>query len=513
MPQNVIISDLTLEQAKYHSKLYRDDGANTQIVDEGGGRYSVVVTFPPDWEPFEGEGEEPASGSDEPVETAPGGTASTPVQTRVPFATLPGPVAGLFWPVITSQALALVVSHKTSGGQIVGGASRLFLADRLGGSRYHVGVDLFCSEGDEVVSMADGEIVAFFRFYTRQTTGEETYALLVDHGDLVVNYGEVKADSPRRYGWRVGDRVRAGQKIARVSGTAMIHFETYTGETRITHKWMQNQANPPAVLRDPTKLLIDLAVGGRRLVPGGVALLASPGYDGLLPASAGWRRRFGGRRWRYDERGVYTEDLGNGPWRTEGEPETCRAMYRLYGPRILAAAARHGVNPALIMMTIATEAAFARDDGFTGPKTFRWEGHVENTDVSPVFRGSYSAGPMQCLATTVRDMLKRHGTRYGLDRYDAFEVAPAIRTRPNPAPASHPLYDAETSIEIGAGEIRMRWSTTGDDPMLVAAAYNAGGIYPSRHSAWGMRAYDDHLDRAARWYGDACAVLSEEGLL
>jgi peptidoglycan L-alanyl-D-glutamate endopeptidase CwlK len=50
----------------------------------------------------------------------------------------------------------------------------------------------------------------------------------------------------------------------------------------------------------------------------------------------------------------------------------------------------------------------------------------------------------------------------------------------------------------------------GDDPILVSAAYNAGGVYKSSKNPWCLRAYGDHLDRAARWYGDACAVLKEK---
>ena len=34
------------------------------------------------------------------------------------------------------------------------------------------------------------------------------------------------------------------------------------------------------------------------------------------------------------------------------------------------------------------ETHFAASDNFTGPKTFRWEAHVSNEDVSPPFRGA-----------------------------------------------------------------------------------------------------------------------------
>ena len=157
-------------------------------------------------------------------------------------------------------------------------------------------------------------------------------------------------------------------------------------------------------------------------------------------------------------------------------------------------------------MTIATEAAYWRPVGFTGPRTFYWEAAVWNRDVTPNFQGDYSAGPMQTLATTARWIIRAQNLPY-----NPFQVAPAYRQRPPSAPAAHPLYDADTNITIGTAEIKQRWGASGDDPILVAACFNAGGVYESSANAWHLRTTNDHLDRAARWYGDACAVLAEHG--
>lgn len=513
MPENLVIRGLTEQDAKLYAKLYKDIGADVKIVTMDGA-YAVIVTYAstwtePEWEDS-GEEDQPETG-DHPIEGPANGTPSDPVQTEVPFATYSGSYAGLYWPVITASANALVISQRTAGGQLIGREGRRFLADRSNGKRYHVGVDLFCSDGEEVVACADGKVAAFFKFY-KTSTGEQSYALLVDHGELVINYGEVKADSPTRYGWSVGGNVTAGQKIARVSSTNMIHFEAYSAKTTTSSRWMKNEPHPPASLRDPTQFLVKLAVSGKQLKLGGVPSQPQIAFSGPLPATAGWHKRFAGQRWRYDGRGVYTDAGGAEPLRTPGDPVTCREILKIYGTDIFTYAAKHGVNPALIIMTIATESAFANDDGFTGPRTFRWEAHVENNDVTPSFLGSYSAGPMQTLATTVRYMLREYGTKFDLGAYNE-TVAPAIKPKPNPAPATHPLYNAPASIELGVAEIRMRWTTTRDDPILVAAAYNAGGIYEAIHSPWGMRAYDNHLDRAAAWYGDACAALSEIGII
>jgi len=70
---------------------------------------------------------------------------------------------------------------------------------------------------------------------------------------------------------------------------------------------------------------------------------------------------------------------------------------------------------------------------------------------------------------------------------------------------------SEKSIPIGAAVIKQRWAKTGDDPILAAAAFNAGGLYNTNANPWHLRTTGDPLDRAARWYGDACAVLKEVG--
>src|SRR5690606_33497523 len=121
--------------------------------------------------------------------------------------------------------------------------------------------------------------------------------------------------------------------------------------------------------------------------------------------------------------------------------------------------------PALILMTIATETASARVHGFTGPATFRWEPHVLNRDIAPTFRGTYSAGPMQILATTARDLIATRGADYGLN-YASLATAPALRQRPPTVPAALPLYDARTNVDLGAAVIRRQLRLTGNDPIL-----------------------------------------------
>ena len=101
---------------------------------------------------------------------------------------------------------------------------------------------------------------------------------------------------------------------------------------------------------------------------------------GVIPPAPAddWRSRFGGREWRYDGGGVYLRDYADGrqPLRTPGEPVTCRTIWQHFAEPILLASKNYGVHPAIIMMVVATETAFARKSGFTGPLTFRWEPEV-----------------------------------------------------------------------------------------------------------------------------------------
>ncbi len=174
----------------------------------------------------------------------------------VPFAQSATPPDDRFWPVITNHPSRLVVSYETVGGQTIGSPGRRFLASRNGGARFHVAIDLFAHEGDTVVACEAGKIVSFYAFYP-SSSGEMTYALLVEHGSFVVNYGEVKKNSPQTYGWKVGDAVAAGQPIATVSSTAMTHFETYKKGTVHNQKWLVGNPRPPALL-NPTSYLLEL---------------------------------------------------------------------------------------------------------------------------------------------------------------------------------------------------------------------------------------------------------------
>lgn len=428
-----------------------------------------------------------------------------------------------YWPIVTRHPRAMEVNALLVGGGVAGtNASRQFLANRIG-NRFHCAIDLYGSEGDDVVVVEDGKIVNFYPFY------EGTNALIVQHGGYVVNYGEVAPNSLSRLGLAIGSRVSAGQRIGTIGRLNMLHFETYSSGTTRNYSWPRTSPRP-ARLRNPSQLLLDLVATANQLDPDhavpGTESIAGAGKEAVsasrlarpssLPPmdAADWHGfGTGTREWRYDERGLSTRENGVvTQQRWDRDLDTMHRIMQCMGSALLAASAKQGIPPALLMMTVATETHIYKAANFTGPNTFRWEAHVPNSDVRPPSRGDYSAGPMQSLGTTARWVLRSKGKEYGL-AYKPFELAPVYREKPNPKPATHPLYDYAANLDIGAAEIRIRLGTSGLDPIFVAAAYNSGGLYENQHSPWGLRATGDHLDRSAKWYGDACACLIGMGIV
>jgi murein DD-endopeptidase MepM/ murein hydrolase activator NlpD len=192
--------------------------------------------------------------------TIPNDVMAVPAGRPLDFAALQAPEAQWHWPVITADTQAMKISYRTGPTSVAGKPSREFLANRQGGKRFHVGMDIFCHQGDIVLAIADGTIVRFYHFY------EGTNALFVAHDGVVVNYGEVAPNSNSEFGWHEGSRVTAGQRIARVGRLNMIHFETYRPNTTQNERWMQNGSPPPPNLRNPTRVLLGLAAKGRRII-------------------------------------------------------------------------------------------------------------------------------------------------------------------------------------------------------------------------------------------------------
>ena len=182
-------------------------------------------------------------------------------------------------------------------------------------------------------------------------------------------------------------------------------------------------------------------------------------------------------RWRVTAAGVEIE--GSGVERTKGEPRTVTRAWESFGDHINRTARGYRVPCALILATICTESGGKED-------AVRLEPGYVSDEKTP---GKVSVGLMQTLISTAREALQATVDRSWL----------AI---------------GRNSIEAGTAYIARQARITRLDPPLVAAAYNAGGLYHQTGSGnrWKLRQYPigtgAHCDRFVRFFNDAVFVLA-----
>lgn len=191
-----------------------------------------------------------------------------------------------------------------------------------------------------------------------------------------------------------------------------------------------------------------------------------------------WHQQFPGSvRWRLTAEGLEVE--GSGIPRTLGQPATMTRLGQLYGHQIEAVCAPFLVPPEILLATIATESG-------GDPQAVREEPGYKSDAATP---DRMSAGLCQLLLSTAREALR----------------APDL-TRKS-------LFDPQTNLMGAAAYIKRQRPKTQFDAPLVAAAYNAGGVYREEAPAnpWRLRCYPKntgaHITRWVRWYNDAWAVL------
>jgi len=136
------------------------------------------------------------------------------------------------------------------------GGARNFGADRDNG-RKHAGCDLIAPIGTEIMAVKDGKVA----FGPYEFAGG-TYAIEVDHGDIIIRYTEIQDTFPP--GIKAGVTVKQGQVIAYVGAyhakngkiKHMLHFEMYSKKSA---GGLTRRDNPPyqrrSDLKDPTDFL------------------------------------------------------------------------------------------------------------------------------------------------------------------------------------------------------------------------------------------------------------------
>ncbi|MCW5203865.1 peptidoglycan DD-metalloendopeptidase family protein [Desulfobulbus sp. US4] len=125
----------------------------------------------------------------------------------------------------------------------------------------HAGEDIFAPAGTPVSAMQKGTVrknpYKFKPFTRKDGTEGWVYALEVDHGDVIVRYGELSKDSVEI--WKKDDPVDRKQKLGELGmmrDHSMLHIEVYSNKApgKLTDK-----SNPPTMRRSglmkPAKIL------------------------------------------------------------------------------------------------------------------------------------------------------------------------------------------------------------------------------------------------------------------
>lgn len=184
-----------------------------------------------------------------------------------------------------------------------------------------------------------------------------------------------------------------------------------------------------------------------------------------------------GVSWRLTIDGIEIEHQGIP--RSPGRASTVTSIWKDFGASIEKWSKEYLVPAELIVACIATESR-----GFE--KACRVEPGYKNDFITP---NKVSPGLMQTLISTARSTLMKR------------KVPIAQITR-------EWLFIADNSIRAGASYIEEQSRITGFDPVYVAAAYNAGGLYFQEGLAnrFKLRCYpigtSEHIDRFITWFND-----------
>ena len=169
--------------------------------------------------------------------------------------------------------------------------------------------------------------------------------------------------------------------------------------------------------------------------------------------------------WRKTEQGVEIQGQGYVRWHAN-KLRQVRAVVRTYLPIATREAERFEIPREYILATILTESG-------GNPFAYRYEPRLDQS----------SLGVMQVLEGTAESL--------GLDDPER-------------------LFDPEICIHYGAKLIAEQSRFTLLDPVLVAAAYNAGRIAPGSNK-WNLRMFDDYAGKWVRFYNDVMELLREVG--
>ena len=113
--------------------------------------------------------------------------------------------------------------------------------------RCHAGVDILTKAPGHVVAVADGVVSNMYSFYGCKNGwggAGEVWAIIIDHGDYTINYGEIDADKIAKSIVK-GSTVKAGQVLGVASRCGMLHLELYENDVAENERWYPPEGASP----------------------------------------------------------------------------------------------------------------------------------------------------------------------------------------------------------------------------------------------------------------------------
>lgn len=201
----------------------------------------------------------------------------------------------------------------------------------------------------------------------------------------------------------------------------------------------------------------------------------------------------GGDRWGITDQGFVVID--DQIPRTKGDPITAYTIYEDFGADIFDALGYFDISEQLLIALIWKESRRQKNGAHRDTVSIRKEPGYRSDTKTP---NKISVGLMQTLLSTASSVNKKFRLfeTYG-GKLDAID--------------RHDLKIPRRSILLGAGYLHiLSEKNDTDDPILLQAAYNAGGIYRSKKNRWNLRMYGKRrLENFAAYYNDALTMLGE----
>lgn len=130
----------------------------------------------------------------------------------------------------------------------------------------HEGIDLYTNFLEPVYSISSGKIIDISQFTGEKVNSpwwNDTWAVLVEHDDFVINYGEIKPSKKLYINQIIKTKTLIGYVVPVLKKDKgrpmnMLHFECYTKDTKKSLSCWQLNTEKPKNLINPTDLLLNI---------------------------------------------------------------------------------------------------------------------------------------------------------------------------------------------------------------------------------------------------------------